>query len=319
MIKLENISKSFNGKNAVDNVSLNIKNGEIFGIIGLSGAGKSTLIRTINKLETPDSGKILVNGKNVLEMNDNELKNFRKKTSMIFQYFNLLSSRTVFENVALPLEIANVGKKEIKERVEYLLNLVGLIDFKNVYVNRLSGGQKQRVAIARSLANNPSILLSDESTSSLDPITANSILELLKDINKTMNITIILITHQLEVIQKICDNVAVMKDGKIIETGTTKQVFLNPQNEFTKNLIRSHVKKVISNKKTILRLIFDEDTVDKSYISILSRDFNVDINILGGDINELKIGNLLVEIPSHVEDEIISWLKMHNVKVEVIK
>lgn len=323
MIRIKNVIKTFFNKTALNNINLEIKKGEIFGIIGLSGAGKSTLIRTLNLLEKPDSGSILVNGKNILDFNKLELKEYRKKTSMIFQHFNLLTSRTVYENIKLPLEIDNKDKKFIDEKVKSLINLVGLDDYKNVYINNLSGGQKQRVAIARALANDPDILLSDEATSSLDPITASNILSLLQEINKKLNITIILITHQMEVIQKICHRVAVMTEGNIVEVNKTKDIFINPQHEFTNKLIKDfYVMPLEKGEKTKLRLIFNEESVNKAYISSLTKMFKVDINILGGDIKKLadgvQVGYLLVECDSKNIDEIINWLREHSVKVEVL-
>ena len=232
-LKFENITKSFGDKLAVNNVNLEINKGEIFGIIGLSGAGKSTLIRMINRLETPTEGNILFEGENILKWTDEKIRLYRKKTGMIFQSFNLLSSRTVFDNVGLSLELLGIPKKEREGKVEELLKLVDLYEHRDKYINNLSGGQKQRVAIARALALEPEILLSDESTSSLDPITSNSILELLKDINRKLGITIILITHQMEVIKKICDRVAVMKNGEIIELSTVRELFISPRTTCT--------------------------------------------------------------------------------------
>lgn len=277
----------------------------------------------INRLEEPTSGEILVNGDNILLYNKETLRKYRQKTAMIFQHFNLLSSRTVFQNVALPLEIAKTDKKTIKEKVEKLLKLVDLYEKKDVYVNNLSGGQKQRVAIARTLATNPNILLSDESTSSLDPITANAILELLKKINKELGITIVLITHQMEVIKKICDRVVVMKDGIVIESAITKELFLNPKTEFTKELIKNLKNEIQIGKKNSLELHFDGEQANIPYTSQLTRKFNINVNILGSTINTLadgsKVGNLSVEIESDNIEEPVNWLLQNGVKVEVIK
>ena len=280
---------------AVNNVNLEIEKGDIYGIMGLSGAGKSTLIRLLNRLEEPSSGQILVReetdsndensdlvNKNILEFNQKELREYRKKAGMIFQHFNLLNSRNVAQNVAFPLEISNWEKDAIDKRVDELLEIVGLSDRKENYPEQLSGGQKQRVAIARALANNPKILLSDEATSALDPRTTNSILELLKEINREFGITIILITHQMEVIRKICNKVAIMSDGKIVETGTTKQIFLSPKNELTKEFVDhlSHDtfrteeeikrrKENSSGSKLRLKLKYNEEQVNRSYIAEL--------------------------------------------------
>jgi len=256
-IKIRNLIKKYKVNNgqelmAVNNVNLDVEKGDIYGIMGLSGAGKSTLIRLLNRLEEPTSGEIFVKheiidkkgerklgyeDQNILEFDIRKLREFRKKTGMIFQHFNLLNSRNVADNVAFPLEISGWKKRDISRRVDELLEIVGLLDKKNNYPEQLSGGQKQRVAIARALANNPELLLSDEATSALDPRTTNSILELLKDINKKFGITIILITHQMEVIKKICNKAAIMSDGEIIEKGETKEIFLNPKSPLAKEFV----------------------------------------------------------------------------------
>lgn len=229
MIELKNVTKRYGDNIVLKDISLKIEKGDIFGIVGLSGAGKSTLIRTINKLEEIDEGEILVDNQNVSYLNGQNLRNFRKEVAMIFQNFNLLTSRTVYGNVKLPLE---------KEgNIDEMLKLVELDDKRDTYISKLSGGQKQRVAIARALVTKPKILLSDEATSALDPITANNILDLIKKINEKFGITIVLITHQMEVIKKICNKIAVLKEGEIIEKGETDVIFNNPQNEFTKKLI----------------------------------------------------------------------------------
>ena len=321
-LKFENITKSFGDRLAVNNVNLEINKGEIFGIIGLSGAGKSTLIRMINRLETPTEGNILFEGENILKWTDEKIRLYRKKTGMIFQSFNLLSSRTVFDNVALSLELLGVPKKEREGKVEELLKLVDLYEHRDKYINNLSGGQKQRVAIARALALEPEILLSDESTSSLDPITSNSILELLKDINRKLGITIILITHQMEVIKKICDRVAVMKNGEIIELSTVKELFISPRTELARNLISDLKLEVQTGRKNTIKLIFDGEQSDIPYVSVLTRKFNIDINILGGAIdtlsNDNKVGHLVLEIEADEILEVIEWLKGHKLGVEVI-
>ncbi|WP_288771082.1 methionine ABC transporter ATP-binding protein [Sneathia vaginalis] len=234
MIEFKNVSKKYGDVEVLKDISLKIEKGDIFGIVGLSGAGKSTLIRTINRLEDIDSGELTVDGKVVKDLSVKDLRKFRKEISMVFQNFNLLESRTVYENVKLPLEL--VGKVD-KQKIERVLELVELYDKKDEYIKKLSGGQKQRVAIARALITNPKIILSDEATSALDPLTANNILELLQRINKKFGITIVVITHQMEVIKKICNKIAVIKEGHIIEKGQTDVIFTNPENEFTKKLI----------------------------------------------------------------------------------
>ena len=353
-IKIKNLVKKYqlnNGKEllAVNNVNLDIEQGDIYGIMGLSGAGKSTLIRLLNRLEEPTSGEILVKqeivdkkdntvtgyeDKNILKFNMKMLREYRKKTGMIFQHFNLLNSRNVAENVAFPLEISKWKKKDIEKRVDELLEIVGLSDKKLNYPEQLSGGQKQRVAIARALANNPKILLSDEATSALDPRTTNSILELLKDINKKFGITIILITHQMEVIKKICNKTAIMSDGQIIEKGETKESFLNPKTDLAKEFVGniSHEEfrteeekkhREENNGKLRLRLKYNEDQVNESYITKIIRKYDVEVNILSGFIDKVGdviVGNLLIEISASEEKskDIIEWLKENKIDSEVL-
>lgn len=353
-IKIKNLVKKYqlnNGKEllAVNNVNLDIEQGDIYGIMGLSGAGKSTLIRLLNRLEEPTSGEILVKqeivdkkdntvtgyeDKNILKFNMKMLREYRKKTGMIFQHFNLLNSRNVAENVAFPLEISKWKKKDIEKRVDELLEIVGLSDKKLNYPEQLSGGQKQRVAIARALANNPKILLSDEATSALDPRTTNSILELLKDINKKFGITIILITHQMEVIKKICNKTAIMSDGQIIEKGETKEIFLNPKTNLAKEFVGniSHEEfrteeekkhREENNGKLRLRLKYNEDQVNESYITKIIRKYDVEVNILSGFIDKVGdviVGNLLIEISASEEKskDIIEWLKENKIDSEVL-
>ena len=354
LIKIRNLVKKYklnNGQElvAVNNVNLDIEQGDIYGIMGLSGAGKSTLIRLLNRLEEPTSGEIFVKhevidkkgkkslgyeDKNILNFNVRMLREYRKKTGMIFQHFNLLNSRNVAGNVAFPLEIARWKKSDINKRVDELLEIVGLSDKKLNYPEQLSGGQKQRVAIARALANNPQLLLSDEATSALDPRTTNSILELLKDINQKFGITIILITHQMEVIKKICNKAAIMSDGEIIEKGETREIFLNPKTELAKEFVQniSHeefrTEEEIKNReentgKLRLRLKYNEEKVNESYITQIIRKYDVEVNILGGFIDkvgDIIVGNLLVEISANEEKakDIIEWLKENKIDSEVV-
>ena len=353
-IKIKNLVKKYQNNNskellAVNNVNLDIGQGDIYGIMGLSGAGKSTLIRLLNRLEEPTSGEIFVKQeivdkknntitgyeyKNILKFNMKMLRQYRKKTGMIFQHFNLLNSRSVAENVAFPLEISKWKKKDIEKRVDELLEIVGLSDKKQNYPEQLSGGQKQRVAIARALANNPKILLSDEATSALDPRTTNSILELLKDINKKFGITIILITHQMEVIKKICNKTAIMSDGRIIEKGETKEIFLNPKTDLAKEFVGniSHEEfrteeekkhREENNGKLRLRLKYNEDQVNESYITKIIRKYDVEVNILSGFIDkvgDIIVGNLLIEISASEEKakDIIEWLNENKIDSEVL-
>ena len=246
MIELKNITKSFRQKDrivtALSGVSLTVAAGKIFGVIGASGAGKSTLIRCVNLLELPTSGEVIVDGQNLTGLSRQQLAKARRQIGMIFQHFNLLSSRTVFENIAFPLELDNIPEDEIKKRVTDLLKLVGLEEKYNDYPSSLSGGQKQRVAIARTLASNPKVLLCDEATSALDPATTSSILALLKDINRRLNITILLITHEMSVVKAICDEVAVISDGKLIEQGSVSTIFSRPKTDLARRFIASTIK-----------------------------------------------------------------------------
>ena len=353
-IKIRNLVKKYklnNGQEllAVNDVSLEIEQGDIYGIMGLSGAGKSTLIRLLNRLEEPTSGEILVRheiidrkkkkslgyeNKNILKFNTRLLREYRKKTGMIFQHFNLLNSKNVADNIAFPLQISGWKKRDIKKRVDELLEIVGLSDKKLNYPEQLSGGQKQRVAIARALANNPQLLLSDEATSALDPRTTNSILELLKDINKKFGITIILITHQMEVIKKICNKAAIMSDGQIIEKGETKEIFLNPKTELAKEFVQniSHEEfrteeeiksREENNGKLRLSLKYNEEQVNESYITKIIRKYDVEVNILSGFIDkvgDIIVGNLLIEISANEEKaiDIIEWLKENKIDSEVV-
>jgi D-methionine transport system ATP-binding protein len=241
LIKINNLSKTFNtpygSVEVLKDINLQIEKGDIFGIIGFSGAGKSTLVRCINRLEEPDKGKIFIEDKEITALNKRELREARKKIGMIFQQFNLLDSRTVYDNISFSLEVAGYKKGKIKERVDEILELVELTEKRNAYPLQLSGGQKQRVGIARALANNPDVLLSDEATSALDPQTTYSILELLKNINKKLNLTIVLITHELDVLRYSTNNMAVLEQGSIVEVGPTESLFLNPKSDTAKRFI----------------------------------------------------------------------------------
>lgn len=241
MVQLKNIQKIYpNGFHALKNINLRVESGEIYGIVGFSGAGKSTLIRTINLLESPSGGEVIVNGKDLRMLSPKDLRTERQKIGMIFQHFNLLSSKNAFENVAFALEIVKWDKKAIKSRVAELLELVGLSDKAHYYPSQLSGGQKQRVGIARALANHPHLLLCDEATSALDTKTTKSILNLLREIQRSLNLTIILITHQIDVIKAICNKMCVISNGEIVESGAVEDIFANPQDEVTRELISSH-------------------------------------------------------------------------------
>ena len=331
MITLEKANKVYsNGLHAVKDVSLKVNKGDIFGIIGLSGAGKSSLIRLINRLEEPTSGKIFINGENVLEFNKKQLLERRKKIGMIFQHFNLLSSRTVEENVAFALEIANWNKNEIKERVTMLLDIVGLSDKAKYYPSQLSGGQKQRVSIARALANNPDILLSDEATSALDPKTTKSILELIKKIQQKFSLTVVMITHQMEVVKEVCNRVAIMSDGRIVEEGGVHHIFADPKNEITKELI-SYVHQQTDTEidylhhkgKKIVKVKFLGTSTQEPIISKVIKEYGIDISVLGGTIDKLatmNIGHLYLELDGDLsaQDKAIELMGTMDVIVEVI-
>ncbi|MGL4365082.1 methionine ABC transporter ATP-binding protein [Cetobacterium sp.] len=331
MIRLENVNKIYNnGFHAVKDVSLNIKKGEIFGIIGLSGAGKSSLIRLFNGLENLNTGSIKVEDTDIAKLSKKDLLEKRKKIGMIFQHFNLLKSKNVKENIAFALEVAGWKKFDIRNRVDELLKLVELQDKGDFYPAQLSGGQKQRVAIARALANNPKILLSDEATSALDPKTTKSILALIKDIQKKMDLTVVLITHQMEVIREICDKVAVMSNGEIIESGRTHEIFLNPQTEVTKELIsyvpaqeKEEIEFIKKPGNKVIKLMFLGSIAGDPILSKAVRKFDLDINVLGGSIDLLatmQVGHLIVELIGDLEkqNEAIEWFPSLDVGVEVV-
>lgn len=314
MIELKNVSKIFKSKDnevkALDGVDLTIEDGDIYGIIGFSGAGKSTLIRTINALEAPTSGQVLVDGEDINKLSKAQLRGKRKKIGMIFQQFNLLETKTVYENIALPLVLNHVPKEQIKKKVEEVLEYVELTDKKNTYPSKLSGGQKQRVGIARALATEPSILLSDESTSALDPKTTKAILSLLKKINRELKITIVLITHEMNVIQSICNHVAVMENGRIVERGEVLDIFSEPKQEITKNFVKTVINDSVpellvegirAEKKNnkLLKLKFLDSDSTESVLSGVNKNYDVETNILFANISEIQervLGIIIVQI-----------------------
>ncbi|HSI66483.1 MAG TPA: ATP-binding cassette domain-containing protein [Planococcus sp. (in: firmicutes)] len=333
MIHLENISKEFKSKKgvirAVNDVSLHVKKGEIHGVIGYSGAGKSTLIRCVNLLETPTAGKVRLNDREFTELTKSELLEERKNIGMIFQGFNLLRTATVEENISIPLKLIGVPTKEIPERVEKYLKIVGLTDKKNAYPGQLSGGQKQRVAIARALAQEPDVLLSDEATSALDPETTESILELLLKINEEFGITILLITHEMQVIQKICDYVYVMEAGAIVEGGPVIDLFSNPQHKTTRSFLntisqRKLSREFVSNLQksgSVLRLTFRGASTGEPLLAVVAKEFAIKPNILTANIMELKngvIGNLDVHLAGESEEvaRSLTFLKEQGVMIE---
>lgn len=330
MIKIENLVKVYeNGFKAVNDISLEVKKGEIFGIIGLSGAGKSSLIRCINRLEEPTSGNIFIDGKDIVKMNDKELKDARKNMSMIFQSFNLFYQKNVFENIAYPLKINGWKKENIEKRVKTLLEYVNLSEKIFEYPANLSGGQKQRVAIARALAIQPKILLCDEATSAIDPQSTKSILELLLRIRDEFNLTIILITHQMEVVKAICDRAGVIENGEIIEQDTVLKLFTSPKTQTTKNFIENlpeftDYEKFLSEDYSgfLLRLGFTKETSTKPVISELIRQKNIDVNIISGNIDKIKegkVGHLIVEVFEKDRiDEIKTFLEERKILVEEV-
>ena len=341
MIQINDLSKIYNGGGqevmALKEVNLTVNQGEIFGIIGLSGAGKSTLIRCINMLEEPTTGNILINGQDVTLMNKQELRRLRQKIGMIFQHFNLLSSRTVFDNVMFPLEIAGVPEKKARQKVGELLELVGLSDKARVYPEQLSGGQKQRVGIARALANEPVLLLSDEATSALDPQTTRSILKLLKDINYQLGLTILLITHDMNVIKDACDRVAVIDNSRIVEVGDVLSIFSNPGTPTSRSFINTIINKeipeeirhrsVMDNGSTASRLIrvsFIGASAGEPLMSTMLQKYNVKANILYGNIDRVKdtpFGNLTVELIGTLEliNQAMDFLRENGLEIEVLE
>lgn len=333
-IELVNACKIFrSGKktiHALDSVSLTIDQGAVFGIIGLSGAGKSTLIRCLASLQFLTSGKILFNDKDISTFNQSELRAFRLQIGMIFQHFNLLSSRTVAENIAYPLEIAHVCKKEIQTRVDELLELVGLIHRKDAYPSQLSGGEKQRVGIARALANHPQVLLCDEATSALDPKTTKEILTLLQTINQKLGVTIVLITHEMQVVKQICSHVAVIEEGKIVEQGGVTDIFADPVHETTKQFLQSGVHEIPpeflknpSATRKLLRLRFKGNVHSEPIISDMVKKCDVSANILLGWIDRLQtlcIGTLVIELTGSADGiaDALHYLFQNSVQYEVI-
>ena len=344
MIALQHVSKVFAGSDktkqvhAVDDVSLTIQDGDIFGIIGFSGAGKSTLVRCINLLERPTSGSVEVDGQELTRMSAKELRQARKKIGMIFQHFNLMPSRTIFGNVAYPLRGSGLSKEEIREKVHSLLELVGIADKENAYPSQLSGGQKQRVAIARALANDPKILLCDEATSALDPQTTKAILRLLQHLNQTLGITIVVITHEMAVVKEICNRVAVMDHGKVVEEGTVFSVFATPKEPITRDFIKttSNLQKIeeliaddspvvaLKPGERIVRLSYVERNPSEPLISLITQKFGITLNIIFADVEIVQnapIGGTVAIFSgdSGQIDAALTYLKEKNVGVEVIR
>jgi D-methionine transport system ATP-binding protein len=340
MIELKHITKIFRQGDrittALSDVSLSVPEGKIMGVIGESGAGKSTLIRCVNLLERPTSGEVSVGGQDLMNLTPSELTKARRNIGMIFQHFNLLSSRTVFDNIAFPLELDKTPKTEIKKRVTELLKLVGLENKSHEYPSKLSGGQKQRVAIARTLACNPKVLLCDEATSALDPATTHSILSLLKEINHRMNITILLITHEMEVVKDICDEVAVISGGKLIEQGSISEIFSHPRNALTKQFVESSIRlqipldymeklspQPLSGKSLLITLEISGESMANAALSEVARLFQTNSNIVCAQMDYaggVKFGMMLIELIGEIDKELeaVAFFKDKNIKVEVL-
>lgn len=357
MIEIKNLHKTFTtaelSVNAVDDVSLTIQDGEIYGVIGYSGAGKSTLVRCINFLETPDSGSVSVsgygtitsdngnltytNGTKTTKATDKELRNLRRQIGMIFQHFNLLDRCTVFENIAYPLQYTGKSKQEISKKVRSLLELVALEDKIDSYPSQLSGGQKQRVAIARALANDPKILLCDEATSALDPDATESILKLLQELNQKLNLTIILITHEMAVVKTICQKVAVIEEGKVVEEGDVYDIFAHPKQAITKRFVSTSsglgdIQKLKANsdivqlddRSRLIKLTFEKDCVGEALISDSSRKYNVNFNIVLANVDLIQdtpLGEMIVIVTGEKEnvDQALAYFEQCNVRIEEVQ
>lgn len=340
MIILKNVQKHYPSTNnnhedfiALRGINLTINQGDIYGIIGRSGAGKSTLVRLLNKLEPVTSGEIHINGTEICSLKGRTLREFRQKIGMVFQHFNLLSSRTVYQNIAFPLELIKTPQAEIREKVTNLIKLVGLEGKDHAYPAQLSGGQKQRVGIARALVSEPEILLCDEVTSALDPETTTQILRLLKDINQKINLTLIVITHEMSVIKALCSHVAVLDQGEIVEDGSVYRIFTNPTHQTTKTLLKDEgatsLPTIVSEKLSspqasfIVKLTFLDKESELAIISHASRDLNIDFNILAGNIETIQerhFGQLYLEVvKSHrPHEEIIEYFATKHIQIEEI-
>jgi D-methionine transport system ATP-binding protein len=336
LIEIKNLSKIYDSQGitveALKSINLTINDGEIYGIMGLSGAGKSSLLRCINMLEIPTSGELLINGTDVTKLNNNDLRHVRQKIGMIFQHFNLLMNSTVYENIAFPLRIAKVSEAELTKKVTELLEVVDLIDKRDAYPAQLSGGQKQRVGIARALANNPDIILCDEATSALDPTTTESILALLKNINRELGITVVVITHEMNVIKHLCDKVAVIENGIIVESGNVVEVFSDPKTEtsrrFLKNMIAELPENILVDKNSdekVIRLYYLGCSASQPVISQLVKKFDIDANIIAGNIERIQdssVGNLLLKLSgekSNIASAIHHLQVNEDVRIEVLE
>lgn len=307
MIQIEKLRKVYRTRGrevtAVDGVDLTVAEGEIFGVLGRSGAGKSTLLRCVNLLERPDSGRVLIDGRDLLALPGSELRAARQGIGMIHQHFGLLGSRTVAGNVAFPLEVMGVPRAERAERVAELLDLVGLTEHARAYPAQISGGQKQRVGIARALAGRPKVLLSDEATSALDPETTASILELLRDLSRRLGLTVLLITHEMDVVKRICDSAAIMRAGRVVETGPVRELLLRPGSELARGLFPLPEPEPRAGT-TVVDVTFEGDSADRPFVSSLARTYSIDVNILGGAVEQIgdgRVGRLRIELPGDPE------------------
>ena len=318
MINIKNLNKYYSHTKVLNNISIDIKKGEIFAIVGHSGAGKSTLLRCINGLEDYTDGTLLVNNKEIKNLKKDELREFRKNIGMIFQHFSLIQRKTVFENISLPMELWGYKKEEISKKVNELLTLVGLEEKKEAYPNQLSGGQKQRVAIARALTLNPQILLSDEATSALDPNTTTSILNLLKEINEKLNITIIIVTHEMEVVKQIAQKALLLEHGNIIGFDDTEELFLKPDIKMKEFLGETEV---VPKTGVNIKLYFPKDNAFQSFITKMARELNMDFNIVWGKLEEINghiVGNMVINIEDETKEIVINYIKEHDIVWEVL-
>lgn len=318
MITIKNLNKYYGKTKVLNNISIEIKKGEIFAIVGHSGAGKSTLLRCINGLEEYSDGSLQVNNKEIKSLNKENLREFRKKIGMIFQHFSLVQRKTVYENVALPMQLWGYKKEQIDKKVNELLALVGLDNKKDSYPNQLSGGQKQRVAIARALTLEPEVLLSDEATSALDPNTTTSILNLLKEINEKLNITIVLVTHEMDVVKQIAQKALLLEHGNIIGFDDTEELFLKPDEKMKEFLGESEV---VPSEGVNIKLYFPKDNAYQSFITKMARELNMDFNIVWGKLEEINthiVGNMVINIEEEKKEIVTNYIKEHDIVWEVL-
>ena len=318
MIEINNLCKSFGANRILDNINLYIEEGDVFGIVGHSGAGKSTLIRCLNGLERFDSGNLIVMGKELSALGTKEIRILRKNIGMIFQNFNLMNSKNVFDNVALPLQVWGKDKICIDSKVKELIRLVGLEDKLFSMPKELSGGQKQRVAIARALALEPKLILCDEATSALDPSTTRAILQLLREINEKFNITIIIVTHQMEVIKEVCNKVVVMEEGKVKALGKVEEVFVKPKDSL-KSLLSE--KEILPEEGVNIKIFFNREQSQKSIITAMARELNIDFSIAWGKLEKYRedvLGSLVINVKDEYKDKVIKYLENNSICLEVI-